>query len=76
MTCLVSEGAADYIPVILGVVGITASVYNYVIHTEILQSERDMQLLASLGTTALIGFVATTILKSARLSTCNIPIEA
>ena len=73
--CYVSENATEYIPVIVGVVGITASLYNYYVHPEIQQSDRDIQLLTNFGTTALIGFMSTTILKSIRLSVCDFPIS-
>jgi len=72
--CYVSENATEYIPVIVGVVGITASLYNYYMHPEIQQSERDIQLLTNFGTTALIGFMSTTVLKAVRMSTCKVNI--
>jgi len=73
-SCAISENATEYVPVMIGAIGIGLSLYNYYSNFEVPQSERDGHLLASLGTTALIGFVATTILKSVRLSTCNVPI--
>jgi len=73
--CIISENATEYIPVVVGVVGITASLYNYYVHPEIQQSDRDIQLLTNFGTTALIGFMSTTILKSIRLSVCDFPIS-
>lgn len=72
--CIVSENATEYVPVLIGLAGITISMYNYFIHPEIPQKDRDIQLLASLGTTALANFMATTILKSMRLSTCEVDI--
>ena len=73
--CAISENTTEYIPVVIGVIGITASLYNYYSQFGVLQSERDVHLLASLGTTALASYMATTILKTIRLSTCNIPIS-
>ena len=73
--CLISENATEYVPVMIGIIGISVSLYNYFSQFEVLQSERDVHLLASLGTTALASYMATTILKTIRLSTCNIPIS-
>ena len=73
-SCAISENATEYIPVIVGVVGITASLYNYYVHPEIQQSDRDIQLLTDFGTTALIGFMSTTILKAIRMGTCKVNI--
>jgi len=73
--CMISENAVDYLSVIIGAIGITASLYNYYSQFKVPQSQRDVQLLASLGTTAMIGYITTTLLESARLSTCNIPID-
>jgi len=75
MACLISENTTEYFPIILGALGITASMYNYYIHHELLQSERDNQLLIDFGTVALAGFVSTIVLKSIRLGTCNVDIS-
>jgi len=72
--CLISENATEYVPVMIGIIGISVSLYNYFSQFEVLQSERDVQLLASLGTTALASYIMTTTLKGIRLSTCNVPI--
>ena len=72
--CMISENATEYVPVIIGIIGIGVSLYNYYSQFGVLQSERDVHLLASLGTTALASYMATTVLKSIRLTTCNVPI--
>jgi len=59
----------------IGAIGITACLFNYYSQFNTPQSERDVQLLVGLGTTAMIGYMTTTVLKSIRLSVCDFPIS-